>query len=368
MSSISSTIWPLEPHTKAKHEILENYLKAWFPILSRWSGRIIYLDGFAGPGVYEGNEYGSPVIALKTALEHPHKHMFKEIVFVFIEKNADRAAKLTEVLNERFPDLPKNIKYQIIGAEFAPTLERVLQEIEKNEAKLAPTLAFLDPFGFSGFPMELIGRMMAYDKCEVLITFMVNFVRRFNDEFREQSLNELFATEDWKTVRNIIDPEDRLRFLLNLYEQQLKTVGGARFVRSFGIIGKHNQPIYYLIFGTKYAKGLEVMKNAMWKVDRRGTYKFSDLTDENQTYLLDYSQPGSDWIFQASKMVYNNFRGKTVKVSAVWHYVITETPYKNHKQILRYLESNFDPPKICGVEGRKRSLCYPKGCLITFDN
>ena len=368
MSSISSTVWSLKPHTKAKHEILENYLKAWFPILSRYSGRIIYLDGFAGPGIYKGNEDGSPVIALKTAKEHSLKHMFKEIIFIFIEKNADRAAKLTEVLNERFPDLPKNIKYHIIGAEFAPTLEQVLQEIEKNDVQLAPTFAFLDPFGFSGFPMKLIGRMMEYNKCEVLISFMVNFVRRFNDELREPSLNELFATEDWKTVRDIVNPEDRVRFLLNLYEQQFKTVGGAQFVRSFGMTGEHNQPIYYLVFGTKHAKGLEVIKKAMWKVDRRGVYKFSDLTDKNQTYLLDYSQPGSDWILQASKMVYNNFRGKTVEVSNVWLYVITETPYINHKQILRHLEGNIDPPKICGVVGRKRNLCYPDGCLITFED
>lgn len=54
--TINSTIWPPDPHTRAKHEILENYLKAWFPILSRWSGRIIYLDGFAGPGIYSRSE------------------------------------------------------------------------------------------------------------------------------------------------------------------------------------------------------------------------------------------------------------------------------------------------------------------------
>jgi hypothetical protein len=71
-------------------------------------------------------------------------------------------------------------------------------------------------------------------------------------------------------------------------------VGGARYVRSFEMIGNNNQPIYYLVFGTKSAKGLERMKKAMWKVDRRGTYKFSDLTDENQMYLLDYGDPKSN--------------------------------------------------------------------------
>jgi len=33
-----------------KHKILENYLKAWFPILSSFSGQINYVDCFAGRG------------------------------------------------------------------------------------------------------------------------------------------------------------------------------------------------------------------------------------------------------------------------------------------------------------------------------
>ncbi|GAI63170.1 unnamed protein product, partial [marine sediment metagenome] len=38
--------WPLEPHTKAKHEILKRYLYAWFPILASSHRRILYVDGF----------------------------------------------------------------------------------------------------------------------------------------------------------------------------------------------------------------------------------------------------------------------------------------------------------------------------------
>ncbi|HDQ05936.1 MAG TPA: three-Cys-motif partner protein TcmP [Candidatus Bathyarchaeota archaeon] len=367
MTSISSTIWPLDPHTKAKHEILENYLKAWFPILSRWSGRIIYLDGFAGPGVYEGEEDGSPIIALKTAHEHTLQHILKEIVFLFIEKEKDRADKLKEVINERFSDLPKNLSCQVICQEFAPALERVLYEIDKHDAQLAPTFAFLDPFGFSGFPMQLIGRLMKHKKCEVLITFMVSFINRFTDDLRESVLTELFATEEWKKVRDITNPEQRRRFLLELYKTQLIHVGGAEYVRSFEMVNRYNQPIYYLVYGTKHPLGLKVMKDAMWRVDNRGTYKFSDLTDVNQKFLIDY-QSGSHWIPKAAEMVYNHFKTKTVEESTVCNYVITDTPYRYPKQILKYLEKECYPPKILKVEGRKRLFCYPEGCKITFSD
>ena len=61
------TIWPIEPHTCAKHQILRKYLDAWLPILGTYNKRIVYIDGFAGPGEYKGGEPGSPIIALEAA-------------------------------------------------------------------------------------------------------------------------------------------------------------------------------------------------------------------------------------------------------------------------------------------------------------
>jgi len=356
--------WNLKPHTKAKHEILRRYLEAWFPILSKWSGRIIYLDGFAGPGIYSGGEDGSPVIALQVAVDHVLRLHFKEIVFFFIEKDQKRAKMLQDVLKKKFPNLPKNIRYSVKGAEFAPTLEQMLNELEKNEFNLAPTFAFLDPFGFSGLPMKLIGRMMKYKKCEVLITFMVGFIKRFLDEKRESALNDLFETNEWKKAHDIVDPARRLRYLIDLYEKQLKCVGGAEYVRSFGMTNKQNQIIYYLVFGTRHPKGLEVMKEAMWKADRIGSYGFSDLSDPKQIYIIDYTDE-PHWIPNTANMVFGKFRGKNVSEDEVHKFVVTDTPFLYRKSILKYLETR-SPPKIVKVSNRKRALSYPEGCSVTF--
>ena len=85
------TIWSIGSHTKAKHQILEEYLKAWFPIIGRWASRIVYLDGFAGPGKYKDGEDGSPVIAVKTAIEHTMLKPTTNITFGFIENDKKRS-------------------------------------------------------------------------------------------------------------------------------------------------------------------------------------------------------------------------------------------------------------------------------------
>ena len=60
----------IAPHTVAKHLLLKRYLDAWFPILGRYNNRINYIDGFAGPGEYEGGEDGSPLLAIEAARSH----------------------------------------------------------------------------------------------------------------------------------------------------------------------------------------------------------------------------------------------------------------------------------------------------------
>jgi three-Cys-motif partner protein len=93
MGVSTETIWALDPHTIAKHEILKLYLQRWFPILNTYHQRVIYVDGFSGPGRYKGGEPGSPLIALELAVNHM-KTLKGEIVFRFVDEREDRIAHL----------------------------------------------------------------------------------------------------------------------------------------------------------------------------------------------------------------------------------------------------------------------------------
>jgi len=360
LAEIKETVWPIEPHTKAKHQILEEYLKAWFPILLRWQSRVLYLDGFAGPGIYSGGEEGSPIIALRVALTHRFAERFGEIVFLFIEENQDRAEMLRNVIKSKFGSLPKSIVCDVQSAEFQVTLEEGLNDLEKRGAMLAPTFAFLDPFGFSGFPLTVVKRLLSYDKSETLITFMVGFVNRFALE-QSETITELFGTDEWKRIPDSADSAEREKLWINLYETQLKAVG-SKYVRSFRMIGERNQTIYYLVYATKDPKGMDVMKNVMWKVDRRGTYRFSDITDPGQSYIIDYSREDV-WIPSAAKEVYARFQGESVSCEDVDTFVTVNTRFRFRKGILQHLE---ELGRISKVTGRKRAKSFPDGCTITF--
>jgi three-Cys-motif partner protein len=321
---------------------------------------VVYLDGFAGPGIYAGNEDGSPIIAVRTALEHRMAERFREIVFWFIEKDKNRAQMLERVIQERFPKLPSNLKCAVESAEFAPTLESTLSNLEKQGARLAPTFAFIDPFGFSGLPMTTVRHLLAYERCEVLITFMVGFVNRFAQQ-QSETVDQLYDATDWRRIPDLNDPQKKERRWIDLYEQQLRK-SDARYVRSFRMIGEQNRTIYYLVYATKSEKGMQVMKEAMYKVDRRGAYKFSDITDPGQTYLIDYTAE-PHWLLDAAQRVFVRFERQTVLAEEVQKFVITSTPFLFRSGILKHLEKSM---QIAKVTGRKRKFTYPEGCLITF--
>ncbi len=79
----NTNTWSIKPHTSCKHELLHHYLNAWFPILSHYPD-LFYVDGFCGPGRYSGGEEGSPIIALKSALNN--EKYIKKANFLFIDK------------------------------------------------------------------------------------------------------------------------------------------------------------------------------------------------------------------------------------------------------------------------------------------
>ena len=133
------TLWEIDPHTKAKHEILCRYLKAWFPILNLWNNRIVYIDGFCGPGRYKGGDRGSPLIALDVAVNH-RRAMSGELVFWFIDERQDRIAHLQQEL--KTVSIPTHFKVTAEAGKFHEKLGWVMDCMEANRSDLAPTFAF----------------------------------------------------------------------------------------------------------------------------------------------------------------------------------------------------------------------------------
>lgn len=240
------------------------------------------MDGFAGPGRYTGGEPGSPIVALEAALTHQAK-LPGELVFLFIEKSTDRADHLEGEIAKL--QLTASFKVQVEHGTFADKLGKTLDELDSTSSQIAPTFALIDPFGFYGIPYALIQRLLSKNKCEVLVTVMVDSINRWlehPDENIKAHIVETFGTDE--AIRIAEGTGDRVTELKNLYHRQLNKA--AKFVRYFERRDRDNRLVYYLFFASNNSVGHLKMKEAMWKVDPMGDFSFSDSTDPNQPLLF----------------------------------------------------------------------------------
>ncbi len=363
-----STIWEAEQHTLAKHDLLRGYLQAWFPILALGkNSRVVFIDGFAGPGVYKDGQPGSPIIALQTLVEHSSFSKLRNthFEFIFIEERDDRfsslEAELRRFWNQYPAGKPRNINIALHNSSFVSVAKELITTTPFHQY---PVLAFIDPFGWSGVPMDTISAFLPSRQSEVLFNFAFDSVNRFVDDRRPEISHhfpKLFGT-DTKNLREArtLRGDERKNYLHNLYLSQLKKKGGFIYTRSFEMIdNKRGRTAYYLMFGTRHHKGLEVMKDAMWSLDPVSGRRFSGFAGDQQM-LFD---PEPD-LNSLRKALLSHFKESTERIETVRQYVLEQTDYKRSHcaEVLRELEDE----EMIRCAQRQRRRTYPDGTLITF--
>jgi three-Cys-motif partner protein len=271
------TVWPLEPHTQAKHELLRHYLGAWYAILSK-RGRVIVLDGFAGPGVYAGGEDGSPRIVLSTLLSHNFVDGMGdcEFQFAFNEQDRERYEVLEAEIEQLRSDVggwPDNVKVQHFNQSFPVLAQDILESL--GGQPMAPLFAFLDPFGYRDVLMKLIAQLMQFQRSELFIYFDFNSVNRFSTAgIVDEHFESLFGTDEFRDAPAA--GRGRHEFLRSLYGRQLRDKAKFRYVQHFEMVNATGHTGNYLFFCTRNLTGLDKMKAAMWKVAPAGNFQFDD--------------------------------------------------------------------------------------------
>lgn len=340
MPSSRRTIpWAADPHTLAKIQILRGYLHAWFPILGRSNpAHLLYVDGFAGPGQYLGDVEGSPVAAIRsanTALANP---MFQApgIRCAFLEPDHRTLDHLGRYLES--VDMHSRLGVHLFNTTFEDGFDQLVAAFPQHVAGEQPTMFFLDPFGATGVPFELVAQVLRFGRSEVLITLDHDGVSRNWSAGYERVLTSVFGDASW---REKLTPEmsfrERSERIVAHYLDRLRSISGVRYTfkfemltsrRSVGSVG------YFLVFASRHPLGLRRMKEAMRKLDQTGTYQFSNAR-VGQSALFEFDRPED-----VALDVHRYFVGKgRIARGEIWDYVLNETPlYSHFSTMLKSLE------------------------------
>ncbi|MFN8611586.1 MAG: three-Cys-motif partner protein TcmP [Vulcanimicrobiota bacterium] len=346
--------WELKEHTRAKHLVLERYLKAWAPILGTWNERILYVDGFAGPGEYKCKTDGSPLIVLKLITGHSRPP--KKMTFLFVEAQKDRCEYLKGKLHNSFPDLATthpNYKVYCIKDDFEEQANGLLDKVKS----IIPSFWFIDPFGYSDVSMQLLNRISQNDKAEMLFHFMSSHVKRFVEEKdRDEARTKLYGDNSWSDLKKNDEP----RKFVDLFLQKLIQYTKFKYLLDFQLVTKEGHR-YHLVFATKSSKGYAEMKGAMWKADPVGHFTFNAKHPKtNEDFLLDVTE-----IPNLQQILLQEFSGQTKKMEEVHDFVLFQTifvPSSHLKQ--KTLTPLLKSKKIEVIGGSSKG--FADDCQIRF--
>ena len=247
-----------------KTQMVTKYFEAWanvmLPIHRSRNGRIAYVDLFSGPGRFENGDPSTPLMILQRAIEKPD--LCAQLTTTFNDKNPDYAAKLqTEI--EALPGIEK-LKHrpQVSSTEVSAELVEMFRGLQ-----LVPTLFFIDPWGYKGLSLDLIGTAIKSWGCDCVFFFNYNRINpAVANPFVDERMKDLFGSARLEQLRQQVagrTSADRQTIIIDQLTEALMEVGGG-YVLPFLFDSKHGErPSHYVIFVSKSFRGYHIMKEVM---------------------------------------------------------------------------------------------------------
>lgn len=326
--------WPIQPHTAAKHRIYREYLDRWFPILlNKRNGysSATYAEGFVGPGVYSGDEPGSPIhaiAALNDAKDIASSN--KQTRFLFIDDDPRCIERLRGELTRRFPQRPRPEQLMPVQITEGTCADKMESELEQLSAWGEPILAVLDSWGNAPVPHKLIRRLAENPSSEVIVTFLPEHFVRFVTTYGPQIDDVFGGSPEWRKVNDLASGPAKRRFLLDQYRRMLVQTG-FRYVLDFEMVDTSGTELY-LVFATTSRRGLQKMKESVWLVDQSFGIRFRDPRDEQDQALFLLDEPETAPL-QRLILAELHRRAGTARVEDLRQFALFETVYREEHVI-----------------------------------
>ena len=158
--------------SRIKMEIVEKYFLAWANVMlgnikrnpQKGSGRIAYIDLFAGKGCYDDGTPSTPILVLSEALKNPE--IAERLVTRFNDGNSEYAESLRSEISA-IPGI-EQMKYppSVTNTEVSDEIAVIFEQM-----KFVPTLFFFDPWGYKGLSLKLLGAVIKDFGCDCIFFF-----------------------------------------------------------------------------------------------------------------------------------------------------------------------------------------------------
>lgn len=359
--------------SRIKDEVLKGYLPPYLAKVARTRKPIIVADCFAGKGVFDDGEPGSPLIITEAIANQISTYPPSEIKSVFIEK------KYVEDLRLNIPDRPW---VNILEGDYENRMEFFIERYDPRGQNL---LLYVDPYGIKSILFSHFRRVKAkgFSSVELLLNlnafgFLREACRLSNVSVEEdeqpahyerdvntpERLDEIAGGSYW---REIIDRKYSGEITMAQAEEEFVAEYCKRLRKVFRFVVNipvkvklGNIPKYRIVFGTDHEDGLLLMVDDMCK--RWDAFREEARSNQSPLFEFDFPNPSKlhdCWNIKEKivSMIDGEVELKSLLVALVEQYEISFST-SDYKQYLKEMVGNEidvrrDPEKTS--TGRKSS-------------
>jgi len=258
------------PWSIIKDQVLRSYMSPYLAKVKRLGKPIILFDGFAGPGVFDDNTAGSPLIMCQAARDQAPGN-YKAFFINRKKKYHDRLESILDRggwLGDATPILGDTTK-------ILPLLPAMLRD--------QTVFLYLDPFGPTGCPFSLLEPFLTRPReysTEIVIMMHMPIAHRLaarnavesgkagDPQIQKfhQTMTRIFGGDYWKPI--MLSPglttEQRETQLINAYRAKLAEhlpYTGCCPVRE----GENERTKYFIVFASRHPHAMLLMHDAMLK-------------------------------------------------------------------------------------------------------
>lgn len=341
--------------SRIKHQILQKYFPPWAVILGSTNARLVYVDCFAGPGMYEmDNEpvEGSPIIAVREAIALIRGQRVKTLRLILVDGDAAQVSRLEAGLLP-FQPYPSDLSVEVKCADSKSFIPSLLQKLDRG----IPAFFFVDPYGHP-LPLSILNAILTRPRREILINLMWSHINRdLSNPKVAGRLDELFGDHNWHSQPFMqLHFSERERAFLEYFKSRLQ----SKYVLPFKI--RHDvedsrggsRTKYYLLHVSNHVKAALTMKEIMWPLgDEEGTFDYSG---ESRGILISQTPTAQ----QLKEILLRDFKGKAVGFDdlreTTWDLPFPEKIYRSALKSMEGIDvtiQRIDSRKT-GLRGRDR--------------
>lgn len=303
----SSVLVPKKQQTTKKIEYVRDYAELWATISAERKGEknqietINFVDCMCNAGVYSDGDCGTAIEVMLIFQELAGKYPDKLFRVFCNDIDGKKIAVLKTLVKDLRRPFIKNLRVYCSQKDVNSYLDELLHNITVDGKSLfgygSSTLLFVDPYDFGTVEIPKLSEILKCHYCELIFNFFISdFVRNIQQD--KGRIRHCLGGIDISTKEELIKHirlELKTGYIKHLFSYQFRTT--------------NNVELYQIVFATPNVRGLEKLKEVLWKTfdgtqfhrnKAEESDQFSLFTneDDKNSRIQSYSSEAIDMIIQ----------------------------------------------------------------------